>query len=236
MAGKAVVVDLGLLGYEQAWALQKQVWQMRVDEKIPDTLLLVEHPPVITVGKSGKSSNLLLSEAELKRRGVDLFRVERGGDVTYHGPGQLVGYPIVRLEGALAGVRRHVERMEAGLIRSLKTFGVSAGVRDRLTGVWVGERKIAAIGVAVRRFVTFHGFALNVNTDLTPFGYIVPCGIPDKGVTSIARELGREVSMPVVKHQVIANLGEVFGLDFRPACRACLEDSNSLRAGAAPHA
>jgi lipoyl(octanoyl) transferase len=236
LTGEALIVDLGLLGYEQAWAFQKQVWQMRVDEQIPDTLLLVEHPPVITLGKSGKASNLLLPEAELKRRAVELYRVERGGDVTYHGPGQLVGYPIFRLEGALAGVRKYVERLEASLVHSLKTWGISAAVREKLTGVWVGDRKIAAIGVAVRSFVTFHGFALNVNTDLTPFGYIIPCGIPDKGVTSIAREIGHEIPMPGVKHQVIADLGEEFGLEFRPTCRACLEGSTAPRSEPTPHA
>ena len=196
---------------------------MRVEGRIPDTLLLVEHPPVITLGKSGKAANLLLSEDELARRGIGLFRVERGGDVTYHGPGQLVGYPIFRLEGALAGVRRYVNRLELSLIQALGTWGVAAGTKPGLTGVWVGERKIAAFGVAVRRYVTFHGFALNVNTDLTPFSFIVPCGIRDKGVTSIAQELGRELSMPGVKHQVVSALEGAFDLEFRPVCRACLE-------------
>jgi lipoyl(octanoyl) transferase len=231
---EACLIDLGLLNYEEAWAFQKQVWELRVQERIPDTLILVEHPPVITLGKSGKTANLLLPEAELQSRGVGIFRVERGGDVTYHGPGQLVGYPIFRLAGALAGVRRFVENMELSLIQTLGAWGIAATMKPGLTGVWKDDRKIAAIGVAVRRQVTFHGFALNVNPDLTPFSYIVPCGIRDMGVTSMARELGRQVSMPAVKHQVVATFEGVFDKDFRLICKGCVRQSLVLGPSSVP--
>jgi lipoyl(octanoyl) transferase len=210
---KTLLLALGKMPYGAAWELQKQVWQLRVDNRIPDTLILVEHPAVVTLGKSGKASNLLVSEDELRRRGIELFRVERGGDITYHGPGQLVGYPIFFIQEAIAGVHAFVSKVEESLIHALAAQGISAERRPKLTGVWVRDEKVAAIGVAVSRRVSFHGFALNVNTDLSQFELINPCGIRDKGVTSLQRLLGRPVSMPLVKHQVAAGFETVFDVE-----------------------
>jgi lipoyl(octanoyl) transferase len=223
MTREALLVDLGVMNYGQALGFQKQVWQLRVDEKVPDTLLLVEHPHVITLGKSGRIENLLAPEAKLRQEGVELYRVERGGDITYHGPGQLVGYPIFLLQDALAGVRKFVAAMEASLIQALSVWRIRGESRPRLTGVWVGDKKIAALGIAVSRRVTFHGFALNVNTDLNYFRLINPCGI-GRGVTSMCRELGRRIPVAGVKHQVAVSFEEVFGIEFalslHRACRA----------------
>lgn len=214
MARRALLLDLGRIGYGAAWGLQKHIWQLRVADRIPDALILVEHPHVITLGKSGRPQNLLVSEPELKRRGVELYRVERGGDITYHGPGQLVGYPIFRLADALAGVRAFVAGIEESLIRALRAWNIRAERRPKLTGVWVGNDKIAALGIAVRRHVTFHGFALNVNDDLSYFSLIRPCGLTDMGVTSMARVAGKAIPMSAVKHQVGAAFEPVFDLRF----------------------
>jgi lipoyl(octanoyl) transferase len=211
---KALLLDLGLTPFAEAWELQKRIWQLRVEGRIPDTLILVEHPAVITLGKSGKAGNLLVSEDELKARGIELFRIERGGDITWHGPGQLVGYPLFFIPAAIAGVRAFVTRVEESLIRALAASGIQAGRKPGLTGVWVSEEKVAALGIAVRKRVSFHGFALNVNPDMTGFQLINPCGIRDKGVTSLARLLNRPVSMPVAKHQVVSAFEKVFDREF----------------------
>lgn len=210
---KTFLLDLGKMPYGEAWKLQKQVWQLRVENRIPDTLILVEHPAVITLGKSGKANNLLVSEDELKRRGIELFRVERGGDITYHGPGQLVGYPIFFIREAIAGVHAFVSKVEESLIQALAAQGIRAERKPKLTGVWVQDEKVAAIGIAVSKRVSFHGFALNVNTDLSQFELITPCGIRDKGVTSMQRMLGRPLSMPLVKHQVASAFETVFDIE-----------------------
>jgi lipoyl(octanoyl) transferase len=236
MLRKALLIDLGRMSYEPAWKLQQAIWQQRVNNVRPDTLLLVEHPSVVTLGKSGRIENLRVPLEDLARRGVEFFRVERGGDITFHGPGQLVGYPIFKLEAALAGVRGFVNRLEQGLIAALAVWGIRANRHPQLgtalsvrsgkpgpslhaqyTGVWVGNDKIAALGIAVRRSVVFHGFALNVNTDLSGFECINPCGIPDRGVTSMARLLDRELAMTAVKHQVARSLEQVFELEFELA-------------------
>ena len=210
---KTLLLDLGKMPYGEAWDLQKQVWQLRVENRIPDTLILVEHPAVITLGKSGKASNLLVSEEELTRRGIELFRVERGGDITYHGPGQLVGYPIFFIREAIAGVHAFVSRVEESLIQSLSAQCINAERKPKLTGVWIRDEKVAAIGVAVSKRVSFHGFALNVNTDLSQFELINPCGIQDKGVTSMQRLQGQPMSMPLVKHQVASAFEKVFDIE-----------------------
>jgi lipoyl(octanoyl) transferase len=210
---RTLLLDPGKMPYGEAWRLQRKIWQLRVEDRIPDTLILVEHPPVITLGKSGRMSNLLASEDELTRRGIELFRVERGGDITYHGPGQLVGYPIFFIREAIAGVHAFVSKVEESLIQALAAHGIPAERKPKLTGVWVGDEKIAAIGIAVSKRVSFHGFALNVNTDLSQFELVNPCGIRDKGVTSMQRLLGRPVSMPLVKHQVAAAFETVFDVE-----------------------
>lgn len=197
------VIDLGRKGYAEVWDFQRKLVTKRILDEIADTLILVEHNHVITLGRNRNWKNLLLPKEILRQKGIEVYKVERGGDITYHGPGQLVGYPIFKLKGALAGVRKFIENMEDALILALRGFGIEAHKNDKLVGVWVEDKKVAAIGVAFRRWVSYHGFALNVNTDLTFFDYIVPCGLEDKGVTSIKEILGFEIPMEDVKKLVI---------------------------------
>ena len=200
---------LGRLDYDTGVALQKQLVEERRAGKIPDTLLLLEHSPVITLGvrTRGKPTNIVATAEELEREGVVVRETGRGGDVTYHGPGQLVGYPIFDLNPDRRDVHWYVRALEETLIRALAAFGISAGRVQGLTGVWVGpagrEEKIAAIGVRISRWITSHGFALNVAADLHHFDFIVPCGIADRGVTSIERQLGRAVPLSEVEDVVI---------------------------------
>jgi len=205
---------LGRAEYGRALELQRELWRLRVEGRIPDTLVLLEHEPVITLGRSAKASNLLVSEAELARRGVALHRIERGGDVTFHGPGQLVGYPVFKLESGIAGVRWFVERVEAALVAALAGLGVKAGLRPGHIGVWCGERKIASIGIAVKRRVTFHGFALNVAVDLEFFRLMNPCGMPDVVMTSVSAEGGNSDDARV-RSAVVAGFGRVFGVELQ---------------------
>ena len=193
-ARRLAVAELGLVPYGEALARQRALAEDRIAGRLArDTLLLLEHPPVVTLGRGTRESSLPLAPELLRRRGVDVFEIERGGDVTYHGPGQLVGYPIFDLAGD--GLRRDLHwflrQLEAALISSLAALGIAGGRRDGYTGVWTagGTRKIASIGIHVRQWVTWHGFALNVTTDLSAFDLIVPCGIPDVVMTSVAKEL-----------------------------------------------
>ena len=209
---------LGRVDYADGLELQKTLVEDRRAGRIGDTLLLLEHPPVITLGvkSRGKSTNIVASPEQLSAAGVDVFDTGRGGDVTYHGPGQLVGYPIFDLNPDRRDVHRYVRDLEEVLILALAAFGIS-GVRVQgLTGVWVGppgrEAKVAAIGVRISRWITSHGFALNVSTDLGHFGLIVPCGIVDRGITSIERLVGREVSWDAVQDAVVAGFAKVFDL------------------------
>ncbi len=208
------VVDLGLMEYEKAYNVQLEYFEKRLNDEIPDTILLVEHPPVITLGKAGDVSHLLLSEEELRKKGVEFHRTTRGGDITYHGPGQLVGYPIFNLTLYGKKVSQTVRKYEDALIRALSEFGIEAGILEGFPGVWIGNKKIAALGLAIRKWITFHGFALNVNNDLTPFSYIVPCGLEGKGVTSMKEVLGHKVDMNLVKKTVVEKFGEVFNIKF----------------------
>jgi lipoyl(octanoyl) transferase len=204
---------LGTIGYEDALNLQRQLVEDRKQGRIPDQLLLLEHPDVITLGVRTRSdrSHVLASPESLAAQGVGLFETGRGGDVTYHGPGQLVGYPIIDLNPDRRDVHRYVRDLEAVLIRTVAAFGISAGRIQGLTGIWVGDEKLAAIGVRISRWVTSHGFALNVSTDLSRFGLIVPCGITDKGVTSMEQLLSRPVPMVEVEDVLIREFAEVFG-------------------------
>jgi len=179
----------------------------------PDTLVLVEHEPVITLGRQGDLANLLLSEELLQAKGVDFHRVERGGDITFHGPGQLVGYPIISLKERGLSVRELMRGLEEALIRTVAEYGITAGRQEGLTGVWLKDEKLAALGVAVKNAISFHGFALNVATDLDYFSLIVPCGITDKRVASISTVTGREVTVDEVRVPAAKHLGEVFGYD-----------------------
>jgi lipoyl(octanoyl) transferase len=208
------VRHLGLVDYQAALDLQKDLVEQRKQGLIPDQLLLLEHPPVITLAELNHNSrsNVLESPESLALKGVALVATGRGGDVTYHGPGQLVGYPILELPKERRDVHRYVRDLEEVLIQSVSDFGITATRIPGLTGIWVGDRKLAAIGVRISRWVTSHGFALNVSTDLANFGLIVPCGIADKGVTSMERLLGRTVPMA----EVVEVVGSRFRRVFRP--------------------
>jgi lipoate-protein ligase B len=210
--GSLALLSLGRVEYGRALELQHELWRLRVEDNIADTLVLVEHDPVITMGRSAKTSNLLVSEAELARRGVALHRIERGGDVTFHGPGQLVGYPVFKLETGIAGVRRFVEQVEAALATALAGLGVGAGTRPGHVGVWCDDRKIASIGIAVKRRVTFHGFALNVDVDLACFRLMNPCGMPDVVMTSVRTE-GGVTDDARVRSAVVAGFEKVFEVE-----------------------
>ncbi len=195
MAGKPLnVVNLGQMSYGEALAIQRQVLKSRQDNLIGDTLLLVEHPAVLTLGTRGDYANIYLPKEKLAAEGVEIFEVERGGDVTYHGPGQIVGYPIISLQDFPGSIRGYITAIATALIRLLQDeFGIVAEQRfDKYSGVWVGETKIVAMGVAVKKGVTMHGFAFNVNTNLRHFDWINPCGL-SKGVTSVEQEIGHPV-------------------------------------------
>ncbi len=208
--------DLGVKEYAPTWELQRNLVALRQRGKIPDTLLLVEHPPTITLGKSAHAENILADPSRLASLGVALLSVDRGGDVTYHGPGQLVAYPILDLQNLKADVLWYVRQLEEVVIQTLNVFKIRAERLPGHTGVWVGDEKIAAIGVHVSRWVTSHGLALNVNTDLSGFDLIIPCGIRDKGVTSMAKILGRQVDMGAVTEAFLAAFGRIFAADLRP--------------------
>jgi lipoyl(octanoyl) transferase len=202
------VRELGRLDYQTALELQQQLVAERKRGLIPDQLLLLEHAHVITLGRNGHSENLLAGEQVLSRAGIAFFPTNRGGDITYHGPGQLVGYPILDLRDWKRDVGAYVRGIEQVLIDTLADFGIAAGRIPKLTGVWVGERKIAAIGVHVSRWVTSHGFALNVTTDLSYFQYIIPCGLT-KPVTSMA-QLGAVTDLQTVSERLAVHFGHVF--------------------------
>lgn len=198
------------VGYRDAWEIQKRALVARVAGRTPDLLLLVEHPHVYTIGKRGGDDHLLVPEPYLRSLGAEVFRVDRGGDVTYHGPGQLVGYPILDLSEHKRDVHWYLRKLEDVIIDALRRFGITATREPGLTGVWVGNAKVAAIGVKISRWVTMHGFALNVNTDLRYFDYIVPCGISNRPVTSMEKLLGQPVSL----EEVAEVLTEVFVTHF----------------------
>jgi len=231
MNREVIFRDLGLIGYKEAWDLQEQLHKEIVDQKLlkrsaPDSvletsnyLLFCEHPHVYTLGKSGKEKHLLIGDEELKNESAEYFQINRGGDITYHGPGQLVGYPILDLENFFTDIHKYLRYLEEAIILTLKEYGIDAGRIKGLTGVWLdGEdpvraRKIAAFGVRCSRWITMHGFAFNVNTDLSYFGNIVPCGIQDKAVTSLEKELGRKIEMEEVKVKVKKHLADLFEMN-----------------------
>ena len=206
------VRSLGVVSYADALELQKQLVEQRRRGEISDQLLLLEHPPVITLGVKTRNdrSHVIATDETLTAEGVEVFETGRGGDVTYHGPGQLVGYPILDLKPDRCDVHRYVRDLEEVMIQAAATFGVKAGRVDGLTGVWVGQHKLAAIGVRIARWITSHGFAFNVNTALQHFDLIVPCGITDKGVTSLERLLGRSVPMVEVEDAIENSFRSVF--------------------------
>lgn len=214
-----IVTDWNLIPYAEAWQRQTECFDTLVLAKQKGTayenhIIFCEHPHVYTLGRSGKENNMLLSEAQLEKIGATLYHIDRGGDITYHGPGQLVCYPILNLEDFDLGLKEYVHLLEEAVIRVCASYGITAGRLEKATGVWLdGEtaraRKICAIGVRSSHYVTMHGLALNVNTDLRYFSYIHPCGFIDKGVTSLRQELGREVPMHEVKQRLEAELREL---------------------------
>jgi lipoyl(octanoyl) transferase len=201
---------LGRVPYADGLALQERLVAERQTGRIPDTLLLLEHDPVFTLGRNAHAEHVLFPEAELRARGFEVFETGRGGDVTYHGPGQVVGYPILSLAPDRCDVHRYVRDIEEVLIRTCRDYGVAAGRVSGMTGAWVGEAKIGAIGVRIARWVTSHGFAFNVTGDLTPFGLIVPCGLRGRGVTSLERLLGHAVAMDGVMDRLAFHVAAVF--------------------------
>ena len=207
------VMRAGLVPYEAALALQADLVAARKAGTIPDTLVLLQHPPVITLGVKVRQSreHVLATDDALRTQGIALFEAGRGGDVTYHGPGQLVGYPILDLKPDRMDAHKYVRDLEEVLIGVCADLDLDAGRRSGMTGVWVGDEKVAAIGVRLSRWVTSHGFALNVSTDLDHFGLIVPCGITEFGVTSLARLLGTPPPMAEVEERVVHHLCRVFG-------------------------
>jgi len=224
------IVDVGLIGYAEAWELQKHLVAARKTAAIEDVLLLCEHPHVITLGRNGKREHLLASEQVLRQKGVEFHTSNRGGDITYHGPGQLVGYPILNLGAIRKDVVWYVRMLEETMIRATAEFGISAERVTGKTGIWVRgtndsnaasliEEKLGAIGVHISRWVTSHGFAYNVSTDLRNFDLIVPCGITGRKATSLEKILGRAVTRKEVVQPVVRNFGEVFGLEMRETSR-----------------
>lgn len=230
--------DLGRMGYRAAWDLQERLLQQNLSVKkegaAPSSgtrhfLLFVEHPAVYTLGKSGKLEHVLINEQQRAEKGIEFFHTNRGGDITFHGPGQVVGYPILDLEKFYTDIGRYLRSLEEVVIRTLDEYGIKGGRSAGETGVWIdagkagAERKICAMGVRCSRWVTMHGFAFNVNTNLEYFNHIIPCGIKDKKVSSLQRELGREVSMEEVKEKLKRNFETVFETkltDQQPAAAA----------------
>ncbi len=223
-----LMVDLGLAPYGATWDLQRRLVAARKAGAVSDVLLLCEHPHVITLGRNGKREHLLASDRLLRQMNVEFCPTDRGGDITYHGPGQLVGYPILNLAEIRRDVVWYVRQLEEAMIRATAGFGVASARVAGKTGVWVAEsgaeEKLAAIGVHISRWVTSHGFAYNVATDLRYFDLIVPCGIPDKRPTSLEKLLGRRVSVAEAAPRIAEAFGEVFGLAMQPATRTELEE------------
>jgi len=217
------IIDLGLIGYAEAYALQKRVVAARKVDAIEDVLLLCEHPHVITLGRSGKRENLLASEHVLRQKGVEFHASDRGGDITYHGPGQIVGYPILNLGAIRRDVVWYVRTLEEAMIRATAEFGIAAERVAGKTGIWVRagsvEEKLAAIGVHISRWVTSHGFAYNVSTDLRNFELIVPCGIADRKATSLEKLLGRNIQENEVAPRIAKHLSELLGLEMKESSK-----------------
>jgi lipoyl(octanoyl) transferase len=222
-----LIVDLGFIGYADAFELQKRIVAARKADAIGDVLLLCEHPHVITLGRSGKRENLLASERVLAQKGVEFHATNRGGDITYHGPGQIVGYPVIQLSAIRRDVVWYVRMLEEVMIRTCGNFGVVARREEGKSGVWIDSvagnldaaEKIGAIGVHISRWVTSHGFAFNVATDLRYFELIVPCGIAERKATSLEKVLGRAVKRNEAAPKLVEHFGEVFGREPQPATR-----------------
>jgi lipoyl(octanoyl) transferase len=230
---KVHYLNLGLIDYKKAWDFQEELFNKIIQQKLhnrekpveeqvktPNYFLFCEHPHVYTLGKSGDSNNLLINENALRKKGAEFYHINRGGDITYHGPGQIVGYPIVDLDNFTTDIHKYLRSLEECIILTLKDYGIEGGRIPGLTGVWLDHkgkgkpRKICAIGVKTSRWVTMHGFAFNINTNLDYFNYIIPCGINDKSVTSLAQELNAEIEISEVEEKIKAKMAGVFKMEF----------------------
>ncbi len=215
MTNRGYIIDLGLMDYQETWNLQHQLWSRRVEEALPDLLLFLEHPHVITLGRRGNRSHLLISSEVLEEMRIPVYHVERGGDVTYHGPGQIVVYPILDLKNYGYRLIRYIGQLEEVILCVLKDFGI-VGRRDPLNrGVWVDEEKIASVGVAIKRWVSFHGFSLNYETDLKYFELINPCGLEGKKMTTMAKILGIKILREQLVERIIFHFKEIFERDWK---------------------
>jgi len=202
--------DLGFIGYKEAWDIQYDIHTKRVSGEAEDFLFLLEHPNTYTFGKTAHKENLIGSKDFLKNNQISVFDIDRGGDITYHGPGQIVGYPIIDLNNWYKDTHKYLRALEEVIIKTCKNYGLDCGRNEKHTGVWIDDRKVAAIGIKVSRWVTMHGFAFNVNTDLNLFSGIIPCGIQDKSVTSLSNELKKEIDINEVKENLLKNFVQLF--------------------------
>lgn len=222
-------MDLGTMSYRDAHQFQLDcVEQLLADSDLPDHFLLVEHPPVFTLGRRGERKSLLVAQSILEQKGIDLFHTERGGDITYHGPGQIVLYPVIGLRRNKLSVRDHVRRLEKLMIQVAVEYGVVASRDERNPGVWVGNNKIGSIGISIRHGVAFHGMALNVTTDLEPFSWINPCGLTDVGATSLSLESGKQLEFDGVKQCLTEMIGQVFAYRLKRVPQKESEDTYDM--------
>jgi lipoate-protein ligase B len=220
MKKEAWILNLDTVPYEEAFDLQKRLVRLRSQDSIKDTLILLEHPPVFTVTRKATLKNILVSTDELNEKGISLCQTNRGGDITYHGPGQIVGYPIMDLKGYGKDLHQYVRRIEEMIINLLTDYGIAAHRDKSNPGVWVGDEKIAALGIAVKSsWTTMHGFSLNVNPDLSHYALIVPCGISGRGITSLSLLLGKPISTRKIREQLIHHYAAVFNLNTREITR-----------------
>lgn len=207
---KIEYIDLGTIDYKEAWELQQRTFELRTKNEIDDILYLLEHPHTYTLGKVADKNNLITTDAVLKEKQISVYDIDRGGDITYHGPGQIVGYPIIDLKNWKQDTHEYLRNLEEVIISVCKDYGIETERNPKYTGVWVGNRKIAAIGIKVSRWITMHGFAFNINTDLGLFDGIIPCGIKDKEVTSLSKELGRKIELDEVKEKLLFHFIRLF--------------------------
>lgn len=210
MSRKLSYYDLGTIDYKTAWDLQKHIFELRYMKEIDDVLLLLEHPHTYTLGKTAHRENLICDDEYLEKNHISVYDIDRGGDITYHGKGQIVGYPIFDLNDWLKDTHKYLRALEEVIINSCAEYNLHAARIPGLTGVWINDRKIAAIGIKVSRWITMHGFAFNINTDLDLYKGIIPCGISDKEVTSLKKELGKEINLNEVKLKILKHMKKVF--------------------------
>jgi lipoate-protein ligase B len=227
MDRKGYIIDLGLIDYKKAWDLQHHLWSRRVEEDLPDLLMLLEHPHVITLGRRGNREHLTVAPEVLEEMKIPIFHVERGGDITYHGPGQMVVYPILNLKEYGYRVIRYIDQLEEVVLRVIRDFGIEGRRNPLNRGVWVEREKIASVGVAIKRWVSFHGFALNYETDLKYFDLINPCGLKGEKVTSMVEILGTEISRERLSERIFFHFKEVFKRDWEEkGLKGLIADSN----------